>query len=73
MTTTVQTELPDQINVSRHITYDVERLIEDLIDQGYTREEITLKTLMDYIQDWVIDDFGTESGVIYQDETGKEL
>lgn len=59
------------------ISYDVEQIKQDIIDMhdynGLVVPEITLEMCLDYIEDWVIDDFGDAYGVTYQDENGEEL
>jgi hypothetical protein len=65
-------KLPERINVSKTITYDVPRIVNDLKELGLV-DEITTEILLDYIEDWVAEDFGTEHTLIYQDENGEEL
>ena len=65
-------KLPERINVSKTITYDVPRIVNDLKELGH-EGEITTETVLDYIEDWVAEDFGTEHTLIYQDENGEEL
>jgi hypothetical protein len=64
--------LPERINVIKTITYDVPRIANDLREMGH-EGEITIETILDYIKDWVAEDFGTEHTLIYQDENGEIL
>ena len=63
--------LPERINAIKTITYDVPVIVEDLEDMGM--EDIDLDVVMEYIQEWVFEDFGGNSGIIFQDENGNEL
>ena len=63
--------LPERINAIKTITYDVPVIVEDLEDMGM--EDIDLDVVMEYIQEWVFEDFGGNSGIIFQDENGEEL
>jgi hypothetical protein len=66
-------QLPKQINVIRSVTYDVPKLIDDLLEQGH-EGQITTETLMEYITDWVAEDFcGHTTGLSYQDQNGQEI
>jgi hypothetical protein len=66
-------QLPKQINVIRSVTYDVPKLIDDLLEQGH-EGQITTETLMEYISDWVAEDFcGHTTGLSYQDQNGQEI
>jgi len=64
--------LPKRINVIKTVSYDVPRIVNDLKEMG-REEEITIQVILDYIQDWVDEDFGKNSELIYQDENGGEL
>jgi hypothetical protein len=65
--------LPMQRNVIRSVTYDVPKLIDDLLEQGH-EGQITTETLMEYITDWVAEDFcGHTTGLSYQDQNGQEI
>jgi hypothetical protein len=65
-------DLPKRINVIKTVSYDVDRIVNDLKEMG-REEEITIQVILDYIQDWVDEDFGENSELIYQDENGGEL
>ena len=64
--------LPERVNASRVITYDVGLIKESLMEmdpeQPFTDEEI-----MEYIFDTIAMDFDGFSGVIIQDQDGNEL
>jgi hypothetical protein len=63
--------LPERINAIKTITYDVPAIVESLKDMGM--EDIDLDVVMEYIQEWVFEDFGGDPGIIFQDENGNEL
>ena len=74
--------LPKRINAIKTITYDVPSIVESLEDMGV--EDIDFDAVMEYIQDWVDEDFGSlalgafptkggDSGIVFQDENGEEL
>ena len=64
--------LPEYVNASRVITYDVREIKESLVDLDpeppFTDEEI-----MEYIFDTIAMDFDGVDGVIIQDENGNDL
>jgi len=64
--------LPKRINVIKTVSYDVPRIARDLKELGH-EGEITTQTILNYIEGWVVEDFGAESTLIYQDENGEEL
>ena len=63
--------MPREINVVRGVTYHVEQIIEDIksFDPG---AEPTIKDVLDFIQDWIAEDFG-DNRVTITDENGEEL
>ena len=64
--------LPERINVIKTITYNVGQLRREVLnDLGI--ELNTVDDVMEYIEDWVADDFGGLSGLVFQDENGTEL
>lgn len=64
--------MPKRINVMKVVTYDVEAIRRDMHnDMGIDLD--TVDDVMEYIEDWVADDFGGLSGLIFQDENGNEL
>jgi len=67
-------KLPERINVMRVVSYDVQQLVDDIYNfREMDTDEITIEDCLDWIQDWVREDFGTLDGLIYQDENGEEL
>ena len=63
--------MPEYINAIKTVTYDVPAIVESLEQMGM--EDIDLDVVMEYIQEWVFEDFGGDSGIIFQDENGDEL
>ncbi len=63
--------LPERINAIKTVTYDVPAIVESLEQMGM--EDIDLEVVMEFIQEWVFEDFGGDSGIIFQDESGEEL
>ena len=75
-------ELPERINVMKVITYDVAKIVDDIIESGndIKKETITLWDIMHHIEAWIEDDFGCGHGheadtsdLIFQDENGEDL
>lgn len=69
------TNLPETINVMRVVTYDVSGICEQIHESlEKPLEDITLQDCMEWIEDWVNEDFGGYTDdLIYQDENGEEL
>jgi len=65
-------KLPKRINVTKVVSYDVDKIVGDIKDMG-REEEITLESILDYIDGWVQEDFGSEHELIFADENGEEL
>ena len=63
--------LPERINVIKVITYDVESIRRDAHNAGLPLDNVD--DVMEFIEEWVEDDFGSLSGLIFQDENGNEL
>ena len=63
--------LPQRINVIKTVTYDVGAIRRDARESGLELD--TVDDVMEYIEDWVADDFGGLSGLVFQDENGTEL
>jgi hypothetical protein len=54
------------------LTYDVEAIRREASnDLGIDLD--TVDDLMEFIEDWVAEDFGSLSGLVFQDENGAEL
>ena len=66
--------LPQRINVMKVVSYDVQQLVDDIYNwREIDPNEITIEDCLEFIQDWVCEEFGTLDGLIYQDENGEEL
>ena len=63
--------LPSGINVIKVITYDVESISLDSHNAGLPLD--TVDDVLEFIEEWVEEDFGSLSGLIFQDENGSEL
>jgi hypothetical protein len=64
--------LPQRINVIKTITYDVGPLRREVMnDLGIKLN--TVDDILEYIEEWVDEDFGGLSGLVFQDENGQEL
>ena len=63
--------LPEYINAIKTVTYDVPAIVESLVEMGM--EDIDFDVVFEFIQEWVFEDFGGDSGIIFQDENGEEL
>lgn len=63
--------LPSRINVIKVITYDVESIRRDAHNAGMPLD--TADDVLEFIEEWVEEDFGSLSGLIFQDENGNEL
>ena len=67
-------DLPERINVIRTVTYDVPSIVSDIrtmLDDHHHNPD--LAEVMEYIEDWVAEDFGSLDNLIFQDENGEEL
>jgi hypothetical protein len=53
--------LPKELHLSRTITYDVQNIAENILDMDMERDpnSVTLQEIVDFIKDWVYEDFGT--------------
>ena len=63
--------LPSRINVIKVVTYDVESIRRDAHNAGLPLD--TVDDVLEFIEEWVEEDFGSLSGLIFQDENGNEL
>jgi len=74
---TVAETLPQRINVTKVVSYDVPELIKSLHELGGIEEgkTPTLDDILWLIEDWAKDDFNqkTLDDLIFQDENGEEL
>jgi|APGre2960657373_1045057.scaffolds.fasta_scaffold46201_5 hypothetical protein len=53
--------LPKELHLSRTISYDVQNIAENILDMDMERDpnSVTLQEIIDFIKDWVYEDFGT--------------
>ena len=75
--------LPERINVTKVVTYDVAEIIKSMRELGGIDEdkEPTLEDILWLVEDWVKDDFSCGHGhklmtldeLIFQDENGNDL
>lgn len=65
--------LPERINVIKTVTYDVPSILDDIKKMGVDFEINTVDDVMEFIEDWVAEDFGSLDNLIFQDENGEEL
>ena len=63
--------LPQRINVIKTITYDVGAIRRDARESGLELD--TADDVLEFIEEWVDEDFGGLSGLVFQDENGEEL
>ena len=63
--------LPERINIIKVMTYDVESIRRDAHNAGLPLD--TVDDVLEFIEEWVEEDFGSLSGLIFQDENGNEL
>ena len=66
-------DLPERINVIKTVTYDVPSILDDIKKMGVDFEINTVDDVMEFIEDWVAEDFGSLDNLIFQDENGEEL
>ena len=67
-------KLPERINATKSITYDVASIVDAMMTMEYKENEydITIEDVLEWIGDDVEADINF-SNVIYQDENGGEL
>jgi hypothetical protein len=66
--------LPERINAIKAITYDTQHYLADVALQNDVEEdEVTTEMLVDWLEDWLYEDFVHIDGVILQDENGDVL
>jgi hypothetical protein len=69
-------DLPQRINVIRTLSFDVPAIIEGLREVGWSDEDITEETVLEYIEDCVDEDMRSAPSrhdIVWQDENGEEL
>lgn len=71
------TKLPERINALKAISYDVQKIVEDLMAENELEDDstITIEMVMERVESWVEEDFMNDvaDSTIYQDENGEEL
>jgi len=65
--------LPERINVIKTVTYHVPSIIQDMNQNNLEWIPQDVDDVLEFIEDWVAEDFGGLSGLIFQDENGSEL
>jgi len=55
------TKLPEEIQVSRHIYYDVQELVKTIVDMDSDKnpDDVTLEEVVELVLDYAYDDFAT--------------
>ena len=53
--------LPKEIHASRHMYYDVAGIVQSIVDMDDTRthDDVTLEEVLDFVLDYVYEDFST--------------
>lgn len=69
------TNLPERINAVKTITYDVQSIVDTILDfnKELSKEEVTLEMVLDWVDDMAPEDFTTTSKFYLSDENGEEL
>ena len=71
------TKLPERINALKAISYDVQKIVEDLMAENELEDDstITIEMVMEIVESWVEEDFMNDvaDSTIFQDENGEEL
>jgi hypothetical protein len=67
--------LPERINVMKVITYDVQQIVNDLIESGQEDGTVTLDDVMYYVEELARDDFSVDpmGDLIFQTDDGEDL
>jgi hypothetical protein len=68
----MRTQLPERINVMKIVTYDFQKISDDIFEATGLRPE-TVTEAVDWIEDWVQEDFGSTRDLIFQDENGEDV
>jgi hypothetical protein len=71
------TTLPERINAMKVISYDVQKIVNDIAEQSeIPLEDVTLEMVMEWVEELVHEDFtylDNANDVIYQDQNGEEI
>ena len=65
--------LPERINVIKTVTYHVPSIIQDMNQNNIEWLPQDVDDVLEFIEDWVAEDFGSLSGLVFQDENGNVL
>jgi hypothetical protein len=71
--------LPERINVMKVITYDVQQIVNDLIESGQEDGTVTIDDVMGYVEELAREDFSCGWGhehqgdLIFQTDDGGDL
>jgi hypothetical protein len=65
--------LPERINVIKTVTYHVPSIIQDMNQNNAEWIPQDVDDVLEFIEEWVAEDFGGLSGLVFQDENGNEL
>jgi len=71
--------LPERINVMKVITYDVQQIVNDLIESGQEDGKVTLDDVMCHVEELARNDFSCGWGhepqgdLIFQTDDGEDL
>jgi hypothetical protein len=73
-------KMPEKINVIKVVTYDLQKISDDMFEATGLRP-IHVAEAVDWIEPWVIEDFGGGQNawapdlkdLIFQDENGEDL
>ncbi len=74
-------ELPERINVMKVVSYDVQEIVNKIIEDGSTEDgRVSLWDIMQQVEAWTESDFGCGYGhqpnlrdLIFHDENGEDL
>jgi len=68
--------LVKKITATRYATYDVSKIVQDILDGDTERTEdsITIKEVMDILEEYATEDLGSAyKEIIYTDDEGQEI
>lgn len=68
--------LVKKITATRYATYDVSKIVQDILDGDTERTEdsITIKEVMDILEEYATEDLGSAyREIVYTDEQGREI
>jgi hypothetical protein len=65
--------IPERIHAIKTMTYDTQQIITYFRREDPNYNPSHVVDVIAYIEEWIIEDFGSLTGVILQDENGNEL